>query len=287
MDKREKAVLGGVIGAALAIGIYEYLKEQHKTIQKTSCSQQGYSTTLVNDCNEPTTVYYVDPCGNQQTVTVPARSSVTVQVKPNSTLYFYENGSKITALINLPDQRILVCQGTWTVTLINYFSDSVTIGYIQPNQQYTTITLQPEQQQIIQVAAHSSINVIYKGQTISYSICGNNVYMIIYTPWNVKCKYNLPPSTQSAEVTLKLSESCGVGYVAGTNQCILTGQYMIYVEYVDANGVPQGFYMQTCEAKINAASGTTIYVEIISLPSLQKSVRTYVARPGSTIEISC
>jgi len=357
MDKREKAILGGIVGAGIAIGIYEYLKSQQKTTTTTGggqtysvtlnnncnqtitvnyvdangnaqyvniqagqtqtitvkagsqityavngaiynipinsnqtvnlCSQStstAYTTTLINQCSQSITVNYVNPQGQPSSVTVPANSANTqIQVQPNSTLTWQAYGKQQSVTINLPDQRIMVCQGAWNVTIVNQYSSAVTVGYIDQNQNYQTITVQSGQSQQVTIAANSAINI----NGVSSSVCGNNVYMIIYSPVNVQCKYNLPPGTQAAEVTLKLSKSCGVGYVVGTNQCILTGQYMIYVEYVDANGNPQGFYMQTCEAKINAASGTIIYVEIIALPSLQKSVKTYTANPGATIEITC
>ena len=267
------------------VGLQEVPINNNQTVNLCSKStSSAYTTTLINQCSQSITVNYTNPSGQSSTISVPANSANTqIQVQPDSTLTWQAYGKQQSVTINLPDQSIIICQGAWTITIVNKYSSAVTVGYIDQNQNYKTITVSADQNQALTIAANSTLNI---GGT-SYAVCDNNAYMIIYSPTNVQCKLNLPPGTQSAGVTLKLDQSCGIGYVAGTNQCILTGQYMIYVSYTDANGTPQGFYMNTCEATINAASGTTVSVQIISLPGLQQKVLQYTATPGQTIIISC
>jgi len=279
-------VLGGTnIVYANNIGLQEIPINSNQTVNLCSKStSSAYTTTLINQCSQSITVNYTDPSGQSTSVSVPPNSANTqIQVQPNSTITWQAYGKQQSFTVNLPDQRIMICQGAWNITVVNQYSSAVTVGYIDENQNYKTVTVSAGQNQSLTIAANSAINI---GGT-SYAVCGNNAYMIIYSPTNVQCKLSLPPGTQSAGVTLKLDQSCGIGYVVGTNQCVLTGQYMIYVSYTGSDGVPKGFYMNTCEATINAASGTTISVQIISLPSLQQKVLQYTATPGQTITISC
>ena len=241
-------------------------------------TSNAYAVQLINQCSQPITVNYINPQGQQSSVTVPANSANTqIQVQPGSTLTWQAYGKQMSVTINLPDQRIMVCQGAWTITIINQYSSAVTIGYIDQNQNYKTITLQAGQQQTLTIAANSALNI---GGT-SFAVCGNNAYVTIYSLTNVVCSFLPPGQTSSSYYEVTLINTCYCN-----PYCPLVG-----VTWTAPNGVPQFMYLMNSPSPslppskqtIKVLPNTTVTIQIIQTPSLQQTIKQYTITRNMTI----
>ena len=135
-----------------------------QTITVCQCSGSGISVSLVNQCNQGVQVYYTDVNGNSKSTTVPANSSVTVNIQPGSLIYAYPPSGPAYFGPIYSSQKIIVCAApssqSYTVTVNNKCSLPVTLRYTNANGQTAYVNVAPGGSQTIQVQGNTYIYVV-------------------------------------------------------------------------------------------------------------------------------
>ena len=213
------------------------------TTSTTTGTQQGYTVTLKNNCNQAITVVYTAPDLSSKTITIQPGGSATVTVAANvqKQLLWYVNNQPYQAGVTQNGQTVYLCstqttqQPGYTVTLVNNCNQTASVYYVDTEGKWKGFDMKPGTSATITVDAkvQNQIN-----------------WWLGTTPYQAGV-------TQNGQ-TIKLCSEYGSVTVTFTSRCAVP-QYIIYT---DPRGFPGSIKLGTNETKsIQIAKGTRVRVE--------------------------